>query len=125
MILRQEVAGQMYFLMRRFSGSSDIENRTSYKNLVIVVNQRRDVIESKNPLVIYSYTQEQTDNAVDFDKSTESSSTPENSEAEEFSREENREAETSIDTYNSNREQDSSRGDETGQIKLKTTTGGR
>jgi len=45
--LRQEVAEQMYFLITRFSGIPDIENRTTYKDLVTVFNQQCDVIEPK------------------------------------------------------------------------------
>jgi len=48
--LRQEVAEQMYFLITRFSGITDIESRTTYKNLVTVFNQQCDLIEPKNPV---------------------------------------------------------------------------
>ena len=48
--LRQEVAEQMYFLITRFSGITDIESRTSYKNLVTVFNQQCDLIEPKKPV---------------------------------------------------------------------------
>ena len=48
--LRQEVAEQMYFLITRFSGITDIESRTTYKNLVTVFNQQCDLIEPKKPV---------------------------------------------------------------------------
>jgi len=53
-LLRQEIAEQMYFLITHFSGITDIESRTTYKNLVTVFNQQCDLIEPKktveNPL---------------------------------------------------------------------------
>ena len=49
-LLRQEVAEQMFFLITRFSGITDIESRTTYKNLVTVFNQQCDFIEPTKPV---------------------------------------------------------------------------
>ncbi len=46
-MLRQEVAEEMYFLINTFSGVTEVENRTSYKDLVRIFNQQCDLVEAK------------------------------------------------------------------------------
>jgi hypothetical protein len=50
-MLRQEVAEEMYFLITTFSGVSEVENRTSYKDLVTVFNQQCNLVEPKKKVV--------------------------------------------------------------------------
>ena len=75
--LRQEVAEQMYFLITRFSGITDIESRTTYKNLVTVFNQQCDLIEPKKPVenrVGGNEGDDQTDDGKNTPDSSDSSS---------------------------------------------------
>ena len=50
-MLRQEVAEEMYFLIRAFSGVTEVENRTTYKDLVTVFNQQCNLVELKKKVV--------------------------------------------------------------------------
>ena len=50
-MLRQEVAEEMYFLIRTFSGVSEVESRTTYKDLVAVFNQQCNLVEPKKKVV--------------------------------------------------------------------------
>jgi len=45
--LRQDVAEEMYFLITTFSGIPEVENRTTYKDLVTIFNQQCDLVEPK------------------------------------------------------------------------------
>jgi hypothetical protein len=44
-MLRQEVAEEMYFLITTFSGVKDVENRTTYKDLVTIFHQQCSLVE--------------------------------------------------------------------------------
>jgi hypothetical protein len=46
-MLRQEVAEEMYSLITTFSGVSEVENRTTYKELVTIFNQQCNLVEPK------------------------------------------------------------------------------
>lgn len=82
-MLRQEVAEEMYFLIKNFSGVLKIENWTTYKDLVTVFNQQCNLVEPKKKVAKESDDgSDQKNNAVDNLKAAEDSQIEESANSE-------------------------------------------
>lgn len=97
-MLRQEVAEEMYFLINTFSGVTEVENRTTYKDLVCIFNQQCDLVEAKQQ--VQEKSGRKTDSKNDKGARDNLKPSPETSQTEESSEVEITEEKARCDSKN-------------------------
>ena len=122
--LRQEVAEEMYFLITTFSGVSEVESRTTYKDLVTIFNQQCDVVEGKQK--IGEGSDGGSSSEVNHNAEDTSSVSPGNAETKEKSPENRHtEAKPVSDSTDADSSLSSAKGLPEVEVKVKKKTGGR
>lgn len=123
-MLRQEVAEEMYFLINTFSGVTEVESRTTYKDLVCIFNQQCDLVEAKQQ--VQEKSGRKTDSKNDKDARDNLKSSLENSQTEESSEVEITEEKAFCDSKNTPPSLASDKGESPKfEVEVKKKTGGR